>query len=452
MQGLEEIAIIHSIDDYQAALSLKEFLKLNGFSYFTYAYNEIYDELNDLLKESNNHFDLIVYINDVSGKFQKRFGHLTNYNINVNIAQEQLWKRSIRNGNKKWQILDSDVLKNIWSQILTTVYADRNVDINESMKLIGHIINVYCKYDLLRKLLNNTESWFTQIRIEQGVEAYQNSLLDLKKEWKEALNILEHPPQTVAVRGKIVGEEHFDYAVLYCKRKINEICNLLNQSIEYDSWTLLTEADKMHTKYEDDFYMAENIIAQTAIKSSEYKSLSILAIRNCTQKCHVPACNSFHFYRMGKLYEKANKNVQAELSYEDAYRLNPLNFRALYKIAMDSLNEKYSEAARKEFESILRMLHIPLQDNKAMENIVKKFPALELEYICKCCVLLADIELHVEKPDYGYYNYCLSMMDVVVKNVKANQFICEMYWDHPDYVEHLEKRLTMNAIRKKVHL
>ena len=86
MQGLEEIAIIHSIDDYQAALSLKEFLKLNGFSYFTYAYNEIYDELNDLLKESNNHFDLIVYINDVSGKFQEKFGHLTNYNINVNIA------------------------------------------------------------------------------------------------------------------------------------------------------------------------------------------------------------------------------------------------------------------------------------------------------------------------------------------------------------------------------
>ena len=28
-----------------------------------------------------------------------------------------------------------------------------------------------------------------------------------------------------------------DYAVLYCKRKINEICNMLNQSIEYDSWT-----------------------------------------------------------------------------------------------------------------------------------------------------------------------------------------------------------------------
>ena len=35
MQELEEIAIIHSLDDYQSALSVKEFLKLNGFSYFT---------------------------------------------------------------------------------------------------------------------------------------------------------------------------------------------------------------------------------------------------------------------------------------------------------------------------------------------------------------------------------------------------------------------------------
>ena len=59
MQELEEIAIIHSIDDYQSALSVKEFLKLNGFSYFTYAYNEVHDELNDLLRRSNNHFDLI---------------------------------------------------------------------------------------------------------------------------------------------------------------------------------------------------------------------------------------------------------------------------------------------------------------------------------------------------------------------------------------------------------
>lgn len=101
MQELEEIAIIHSIDDYQSALSVKEFLKLNGFSYFTYAYNEVHDELNDLLRRSNNHFDLILYINDVSGKFQERFGHLSNYNINVEIDQKKLWKRSITNENKK---------------------------------------------------------------------------------------------------------------------------------------------------------------------------------------------------------------------------------------------------------------------------------------------------------------------------------------------------------------
>ena len=55
----------------------------------------------------------------------------------------------------------------------------------------------------------------------------------------------------------------------------------------------------------------------------------------------------------------------------------------------------------------------------------------------------------MEKPDYGYYNYCLNMMEIAVKNIRENQFICEMYGDHPDYVEHLEKRLSMNAIRKQ---
>ena len=186
MQELEEIAIIHSIDDYQSALSVKEFLKLNGFSYFTYAYNEVHDELNDLLRRSNNHFDLILYINDVSGKFQERFGHLSNYNINVEIDQKKLWKRSITNENKKRQILDSVVLKDIWKKILTVVYAGKDVDISGSLELINHMIDVYCEYDLLRKLLNNTESWFRQINADEGFEVYQKGLLGLKEEWKKA--------------------------------------------------------------------------------------------------------------------------------------------------------------------------------------------------------------------------------------------------------------------------
>ena len=76
MRGLEEIAIIHSADDYPVGLFLKENLKLNGFSYFVYAYNELDDKKNDILAKSDNHFDLILYVNDQNDKWQNRFGQM----------------------------------------------------------------------------------------------------------------------------------------------------------------------------------------------------------------------------------------------------------------------------------------------------------------------------------------------------------------------------------------
>ena len=83
MKGLEEIAIIHSVDDYPVGLFLKENFKLEGFSYFVYAYNQLDDAYNDILAKSDNQFDLILYVNDQNDKWQRRFGHLGRHNLNI---------------------------------------------------------------------------------------------------------------------------------------------------------------------------------------------------------------------------------------------------------------------------------------------------------------------------------------------------------------------------------
>lgn len=301
MKGLEEIAIIHSVDDYSVGLFLKENLKLEGFSYFVYAYNQLDDKKNDILSESNNQFDLILYVNDQNDKWQSRFGHLSHHNLNIQMENKEIWESSGKLNNRR--------LKEIWKDILKEMYADSQ-DLYECMDIMNTISDVYCEFDLFRKLLNNTESWFRQVKTQISEDIYKNSLTQQKKVWSKALERLQQFSDGIDTGRVLQGQEHLDYAMLYCKRKINDICDLLGRKFEYDSWKLISDADDMHVKYKTDFYMAENIIAKNARKSLEYKGLALMAMKSCTQECGVSACNSFHFYRLGKLYERFEKRYR----------------------------------------------------------------------------------------------------------------------------------------------
>lgn len=446
MQGLEEIAIIHSIDDYQEGLLIKESLKLEGFSYFSYVYNELNDDLNRQLEESNNRFDLIIYVNDKDGMYQKRFKKLAEMNVQVDIKSDTIWSENEHQ-------LNVEILKSLWKQILHEVYRIEDVTENATYKVMEKLAEVYCKYDLFRKLLNNTETWFGLVRKKQSREVYIASLKDQEKEWKAALEDLEKHFQTVD--DNVSGKEHLEYAILYCKRKLNDIYDLMGKYFPYDSWEMMEEADAMHRRYKTDFYMAENITSQIAKQSYEYKSMAILTMRNCTQKCMVPACNSFHYYRMAKLYEKVDKIVQAEISYKEAYELNTLNFRAGYKCGVFALNKKEFETAKWHFRRVLQLLQITIGDSKEFEKSIGKLPALELEYVCKCFVLLAEIErLETIVMDEEFYNHCLKMQKNVITIIEKNQnnFINMMYSDVQQYKIYLAEKLSLSAIREKIKL
>lgn len=445
MRGLEEIAIIHSADDYPVGLFLKENLKLNGFSYFVYAYNELDDKKNDILAKSDNHFDLILYVNDQNDKWQNRFGHLSNHNVNVQMSNGQIWKEPGK--------LNDGKLKKIWEDILKEVFMN-DQDLNIRISTMQELAEIYCRYDLFRKLLNNTESWFRQVRNETSQKIYEESLKQQKDIWNEALKKLQQYSVLTDFSSEMKSAEHLYYAILYCKRKINDICDLLGRRFEYDSWDLLSESEAMLGRYKRDFYMIENIIAKNARRSWEYKGLALLSMKSCTLNCEVPACNSFHFYRLGKLYEKSDKVIQAESAYEEAYQLNPLNFRALYKIAVNSFIRNYFDTARDEFEGILNLLQIPVGNFEAIAKVIKKLPALELEYVCKCYFFLSEIEKKEEYMDYQYYNSCKETINLIVKTIRDDQstFVNNMYPDQPKYRQYLEKRLLINAIREKVKI
>ena len=87
--------------------------------------------------------------------------------------------------------------------------------------------------------------------------------------------------------------------------------------------------------------------------------------------------------------------------------------------------------------------------------MIRKLPALELEYVCKCFVLLAEIERRETMiMDEEFYNHCLKMQEdvaAIIKN-KKNGFINEMYSDAEQYKMYLAEKLSISAIREKIKL
>lgn len=448
MEGLEEIAIIHSTEDYAQALFVKEFLKWSGFSYFDYVYNDLYDRFNKTLEKSKNHFDAIFYINDTQKKFESRLGNLTDNNIHLflNYSDIRLDDKTEYGDDCVW---NSQILKEIWKKVLKQIY--KNEDISDSLHIFEKILEVYCQYDLFRNLLNNTESIFKQILEEKGYDAYADGLRNQKSQWKRAyinLNTYFAAVWDNAVK----GIEHLEYASLYCKRKINGINRLLNERPEYNISDLVKEIHILYSRDINNLYMAESMAAKFFEISQDYENIAIPALHNCTRNCKVDACNSLHFYRLGKLYEKYGKKEQAAFIYEKSYKLNPLNFRTVYKLAVDCIRRQKYEEAQMWILNILCILQLDIDDMEICKNTLYKLPPLELEYAMKCYMLLARIEIYKDNKNPDNLDYCYKMVDMIDRVLNDNTFIQRIYSDQPLFISYLRNRLSLDSIKKKIRM
>ena len=104
---------------------------------------------------------------------------------------------------------------------------------------------------------------------------------------------------------------------------------------------------------------------------------------------------------------------------------------------------------------MLQILQITIGDSKEFEKSIRKLPALELEYVCKCFVLLAEIErLETTVMDEEFYSHCLKRQKNVIAIIEKNQnnFINMMYSDAQQYKIYLVEKLSLSAIREKIKL
>lgn len=440
MQNLEEVCIVFSAENYAEAMCFKEFMKWTGISYFLYVHNEIDEKLNKDLMEHDNYFDVVFYINSEGKKWCECLKCLSENRVDV--PGGEIW-----DGNKCTEIHLNLSLCAAWELL-----EPDNIIVREVFK---ELVSIYCQYDILRNLVNDTNSLYMMIDVSLNTAKNyleQKKLLQREYEvryeqWKNIVGKLEELQKKYENIEEYCGMEYVLHALTYSKWKTNELCGRLNWKPFIETGTLLQQIDEIY-KYNNRFYMAENLKSKIAGNALEYSALAIPYIKKCTQACRVNACNSFYYYRWGKEHEQAGRRALAIKIYEASYEKNRLNFRSLFKLAVDRIIQKDRKQAEKYLVELLNVLQVTINLD---EEKLKLLPPMELQYASKCFILLG--ELAEDEPGNNSASLYYTKVMEIWQSIGKNEFLKKMY---PDETEQrnvrmcLSTHLTKEAIKEKI--
>lgn len=442
MRKLEEIAVIHDIDNYEQSLFLECFLRWTGFVCFSYTYNDVYDEFNQYLEKSKNNFDAIFYINDNDGRLESRFGHLTENNVCLQIETSKTDYQNI------------EILKSIWKKILNTVYLEEKIKKDkENIEIKPIVVNVHAKYKSKSQLgehISTEKMLSSEVNdnmckkvydclgiFEKLVEVYckcdlvhEISLQKFSKKerdytkicraksskeiWEKALKELEE--YTADER---MGFEHFEYARIYCKRMEDELCGVLSIPKKYSAIKLANLADTLNMRTGYTFHILRSMLAEIYNIYQDFENISIVVQHDYVKNLNVDACKSIGEYELGMLYFKHDKKEQAVVLFERSFLHNKLNCNTIWGFIIDcDRMEKYKEEEMW-LINMLQILQLDLEDVRKCDENLCKLPVIELKYAKKCYYLLRKVNRMIgnrteesrKNEDY------LSMMEEKTKNI-----------------------------------
>lgn len=408
MKNLQEIAVIHSIDDYAAGMIIEQFFKWTGFSYYIHVYNELDDSLNEKLFKNPYPFDMMIFINDKVERFKYRFSRLANSIISIEFHYGKF------DGG--------EYLKNM-------------------PDVIKFLIQVYYKYNLMPIL-------YTDSSITHGINV-KEPLLKYEAIWKNVLLDLKNYDKNIDNSAVLLGQEHLDYAILYCSWKLNCFCEVFGKIFEFDSWDLICQVENLHSKYSYNFYILENLIALFSMQSLEFKGLCLSAVKNCVNSCNNIFCRSLYYFQLGKTYKRFEKIIQSELSFENAYKANPLNYKALYQMATTCVFRKHYDISFDYFTDIFKILQVDTSSLNAFLISIKRIPPIELQYVSKSLYQLCIIETKQEHIDYNYLHSLLKLLSLTADVVKKGENMILSSYFEPRYIEMLVQDLSNSALAAK---
>lgn len=403
MKGFGEIAVIHSIDNYDEARFLEGFLKWIGVAFFDYTYNDVHDEFNQYLENSGEKFDVVIYINDENDKYISRFGCLSKANIKLNFTLSD-------NSD-----IDKELCRNIWKIIVDSVYSSntyqeqgadieiRPISVNvrkdnafakndkdSCVQIFEKLAEIYVENNLFKEIGDGKIYLMNECEMKQDGQMAIEARIKL---WETVLDELDK----VSINKDYVCFDNFYYAKIYCKKEIhilrcvtekwvytNEMRRKF-QEIELD----IENLPKDGVKYSN---MSLGLIFDIYAMNPELYNGGINYQSRLIKKCKTNACKSEALHKLNRFYKNTDRGGRTEHLLEEVVKLNPLNFKAGFSLAMSYMNCRAYLKAKEWILNVLYVLQLEGDSQEELLDNLEKLPKTELEYVWKCYGNLKIIE------------------------------------------------------------
>lgn len=433
MKGFGEIAVIHSIDNYDEARFLEGFLKWIGVAFFDYTYNDVHDEFNQYLENSGEKFDVVIYINDENDKYISRFGCLSKANIKLNFTLSD-------NSD-----IDKELCRNIWKIIVDSVYSSntyqeqgadieiRPISVNvrkdnafakndkdSCVQIFEKLAEIYVENNLFKEIGDGKIYLMNECEMKQDGQMAIEARIKL---WETVLDELDK----VSINKDYVCFDNFYYAKIYCKKEIhilrcvtekwvytNEMRRKF-QEIELD----IENLPKDGVKYSN---MSLGLIFDIYAMNPELYNGGINYQSRLIKKCKTNACKSEALHKLNRFYKNTDRGGRTEHLLEEVVKLNPLNFKAGFSLAMSYMNCRAYLKAKEWILNVLYVLQLEGDSHEELLDNLEKLPKTELEYVWRCYGSLKIIEKNTYN-DESAKNYYIAMQEKTKKVLESKKAV-----------------------------
>lgn len=433
MKGFGEIAVIHSIDNYDEARFLEGFLKWIGVAFFGYTYNDVHDEFNQYLENSGEKFDVVIYINDENDKYISRFGCLSKANIKLNFTLSD-------NSD-----IDKELCRNIWKIIVDSVYSSntyqeqgadieiRPISVNvrkdnafakndkdSCVQIFEKLAEIYVENNLFKEIGDGKIYLMNECEMKQDGQMAIEARIKL---WETVLDELDK----VSINKDYVCFDNFYYAKIYCKKEIhilrcvtekwvytNEMRRKF-QEIELD----IENLPKDGVKYSN---MSLGLIFDIYAMNPELYNGGINYQSRLIKKCKTNACKSEALHKLNRFYKNTDRGGRTEHLLEEVVKLNPLNFKAGFSLAMSYMNCRAYLKAKEWILNVLYVLQLEGDSQEELLDNLEKLPKTELEYVWRCYGNLKIIEKNTYN-DESAKNYYIAMQEKTKKVLESKKAV-----------------------------
>lgn len=433
MKGFGEIAVIHSIDNYDEARFLEGFLKWIGVAFFDYTYNDVHDEFNQYLENSGEKFDVVIYINDENDKYISRFGCLSKANIKLNFTLSD-------NSD-----IDKELCRNIWKIIVDSVYSSntyqeqgadieiRPISVNvrkdntfakndkdSCVQIVEKLAEIYVENNLFKEIGDGKIYLMNECEMKQDGQMAIEARIKL---WETVLDELDK----VSINKDYVCFDNFYYAKIYCKKEIhilrcvtekwvytNEMRRKF-QEIELD----IENLPKDGVKYSN---MSLGLIFDIYAMNPELYNGGINYQSRLIKKCKTNACKSEALHKLNRFYKNTDRGGRTEHLLEEVVKLNPLNFKAGFSLAMSYMNCRACLKAKEWILNVLYVLQLEGDSQEELLDNLEKLPKTELEYVWRCYGSLKIIEKNTYN-DESAKNYYIAMQEKTKKVLESKKAV-----------------------------